>query len=170
MASTPRYLPSRPFPGYAFIPGQTPHPHKHPEGHSYGVEEAPAEPLTAADGASHEGYLFGVDLYNHGFPWEAHESWEGPWRLAERKSPEKLFLQGLIQCSAAAVKALAGHAAGVHSLSSSALPLLDQVAGVRGARYMGLEIPMFIEAFREFARDYPASREGWPRIVLRFEA
>lgn len=169
MSSSQRYLPDRPFPAYAFIPGHTRHPYKDPEGHSYGVSEPAAQPLTAASCADHAGYLFGVDLYNHGFPWEAHESWEGPWRLAERKSSEKLFLQGLIQCSAAVVKALAGQANGVHSLSSTALPLLEQVAGMRGARYMGLDITAFVDEFRSFARAYPESRERWPRIELVFK-
>jgi hypothetical protein len=164
----PRYLPARPFPSYAFIPGHTPHPYKDPAGHSYGADEPPATALTGDGWAAHPGYLFGVDLYNHGFPWEAHEAWEGPWRLAPRESPERVFLQGLIQCSAAVVKALAGQPAGVASLTGTALPLLERVAGMCGPRYMGMDdIPEFVADFRAFAAGYPGSRERWPRIALR---
>ena len=39
-----RYLPGRPFPAYAFLPGRDPHPTRDPSGHSYdGENEGPAE-------------------------------------------------------------------------------------------------------------------------------
>ena len=49
-------------------------------------------------------FLYGVDLYNHGYLWEAHEAWEGLWHQAKRDALQAEFLQGLIQCAAAALK------------------------------------------------------------------
>ena len=51
-----------------------------------------------------ESYLYGVDLFNHAYWWEAHEAWEGPWRAAGRQSATGFFLQGLIQISVARLK------------------------------------------------------------------
>lgn len=43
--------------------------------------------------------LEGIDHFNEGRFWEAHESWETLW--LESSQPEKTFLQGLIQLTAA---------------------------------------------------------------------
>jgi hypothetical protein len=42
---------------------------------------------------------WGVDLWNHGFVWEAHEVWESLWRAAA--GDDRRLLQGLIQAAAA---------------------------------------------------------------------
>ena len=75
----PRYAPRLPFPSYAFLPGRDPHPQRDPAGHSYGEHGPTAVHVDADDWRDNEPYLFGVDLYNHGFLWEAHEAWEGIW-------------------------------------------------------------------------------------------
>lgn len=46
----------------------------------------------------------GVDLFNHGYFWEAHEAWEEPWQVERRDSAHRLYLQGLIRLAAAALK------------------------------------------------------------------
>ena len=52
--------------------------------------------------------LRGVDLYNHGFGWEAHEAWESMWhRPAD--STQAAWLQALIQLAAATVQESIGH-------------------------------------------------------------
>lgn len=48
--------------------------------------------------------LRGIDLFNHGFFYEAHEAWEHLWIHLEKGSPERLMFQGLIQISAAFLK------------------------------------------------------------------
>jgi hypothetical protein len=53
---------------------------------------------------SGEAFLRGVELWNRGEFWEAHEAWEGPWRAAGRDTPLGRFLQGLILLAAAGVK------------------------------------------------------------------
>lgn len=168
MCALIRYVPAGSLPDYAFIPGRTPHPNKDPRGHSYGVEETPSSALSVDNWTEHPDYLWGIDLYNHGYPWEAHESWEGPWRLAARNTSVRHYLQGLIQCSAAVVKAMSGRVAGVRSLSGTGLALLAQVPVTDDGRYMGLHLAPFIEAFRGFADSYPDAPDRWPKIELRW--
>lgn len=171
MSTLHRYRPERSFPSYAFIPGRNPHPHNHPNGHSYGVSDTP-EPLDATTWHTHDGYLWGVDLYNHGYPWEAHEAWEGPWKLAVKDTPERLHLQGLIQCAAALVKSMAQQPAGVRSLSKSGTALLERVhariADRHGQVYMGVDLLTFSNAFRSYAHDYPHRPMMWPKLKLVF--
>ena len=53
---------------------------------------------------SHD-YLLGCDLFNHGYYWEAHETWEGLWNACGRSGTTADFLKGLIKLAAAGVKA-----------------------------------------------------------------
>jgi hypothetical protein len=46
----------------------------------------------------------GIDLFNHGFYWEAHEVWEGLWNAAGRRGVIATFLKGLIKLAATGVK------------------------------------------------------------------
>ena len=41
-------------------------------------------------------YLYGIDLFNHGYYWEAHEVWEGLWVACGRRGPTAIYLQALI--------------------------------------------------------------------------
>ena len=41
----------------------------------------------------------GVELFNRGLYWEAHEAWEEAW-MPDRKGPEAGFYKGLIQVAA----------------------------------------------------------------------
>ena len=94
----PRWLPQKSLPPYAYLPGKNPHPVRDPTGHSYHVE-----PIPVAAGASlgSDAFLWGLDLFNHGYYWEAHESWEGLWRVADRDDPMHMLFKGLILLSAA---------------------------------------------------------------------
>ena len=103
---TPRYLPDEPLPPYAFVPGRFPHPTSDPAGHSYrSVRELPAAP-DADNWRASRAYLRGVDLFNHGFYWEAHEAWEGLWHACGRCGVMADFLKGLIQLAAAGVQSI----------------------------------------------------------------
>ena len=97
----PRWLPQKSLPPYAYLPGKNPHPVRDPTGHSYHVEPIPV----AADASlGSDAFLWGLDLFNHGYYWEAHESWEGLWRVADRDGPLRMLFKGLILLSAAGVK------------------------------------------------------------------
>jgi len=162
----PRHLPARPFPPYAFLPGRDPHPTNDPAGHSHGLAPEPAPLLPPARWRSNTPYLWGVDLYNHGYLWEAHEAWEALWHAAKPDRIQALYLQGLIQCAAAWLKIGMAQPRGLERLSALALEKLDEVARASGGTYMGLDLDSFRPAVRAFADSSPPSMEGFPRLEL----
>jgi hypothetical protein len=117
----PRFLPARPFPAYAYLPGRQPHPVRDPAGHSYRAGPEHGTHSTAGKEAEH--LYWGIDLFNHGYYWEAHEAWEDLWFEAEHDSPLRLALKGLILLAAAGVKIREGKraAAGKHARRAAAL-------------------------------------------------
>jgi len=121
--SPPRYCPARELPPYSYVPGQSPHPMSDPRGHSFGRHEPPAAALDNATWRQNDTWLFAIDLFNHGYYWEAHEAWEALWHAAGRKGPTADFLKGLIKLAAAGVKAREGRSAGVrrHALRAAEL-------------------------------------------------
>jgi predicted metal-dependent hydrolase len=66
----------------------------------------------------------GVELFNAGKFFEAHEAWEEIW-LAESE-PEKTFVQGLIQVAAAFHHRQRGNRKGMDSLLEAGLAKLEQ--------------------------------------------
>lgn len=168
-------LSATPLPPYRFVPGRNPHPTAHPEGHSY---HPPGEPepdvawVAPEDWRQSDAYLYGCDLYNHAYWWEAHEAWEGLWQVCDKKAPQGLFLQGLIQVAAAHLKLYVGHERGVARLRGSALGYLDRALAAEALtdsnRFMGLNLA----AFRASVGRYYAARcrDGEPLAPHDIEA
>ena len=142
-----RYCPHIAFPSYRHIPGVTPHPIRDPQGHSYGTEEEfDDNPLPPEMWRQNEDYLYGVDLYNFAYWWEAHEAWEGLWHRAE--DTYRLFLQGLIQVSASLIKYHMRMLRPLRTLSTAGRSKLQQVvveSGDMASNYMGINLPEFLE-------------------------
>lgn len=167
MAAPPRYCPAHRLPPYAYRPGRNPHPTRSPRGHSHGSPPPSPAYLPARDFGANAAYLWGVDLYNRGFFWEAHEAWEAAWHAAAAADPiQAELLRGLIQCAAAALKADVGAAAGARALGRRALAHLAAVTRRAGPAYMGLDLARLSREFARFldASDRPAP--GPPRLVL----
>ncbi len=143
----PRYC-KRPLPAYRHRPGRTPHPVLDPKGHLYGLPEAAVEPFDARRWNDSEAYLFGVDLWNQGYFWEAHEAWEGIWKETPSDSPARLFLQGMIQLAAALLQREMGKLSGMHSLSEKGLKKLRRVSR-RQSTFCGLDLKKWISEFPE---------------------
>jgi DUF309 family protein family protein len=61
-------------------------------------------PVAAEVSLSSDAFLWGLDLFNYGYYWEAHEAWEGLWQVADRDGPLRMLFKGLILLSAAGVK------------------------------------------------------------------
>jgi hypothetical protein len=122
-------LPERPFPPYSHVPGKFPHPLSDPAGHSFGHAAEKCEPLTPENAARHEEYLWGIQLFNHGYYWEAHETWEQVWHACGQKGPAADYLKGLIKLAAAGVKSREGRPEGVARHAKRALELFRQVQG-----------------------------------------
>ena len=166
MTAPPRYS-GRPFPAYAFLPGRDPHPTRDPRGHSYSeAREAPPPSVDPEGWEACPDYLYGVDLYNHGYLWEAHEAWEGLWHVSKHDPVQADFLQGLIQCAAACLKVPMEQPRGLERLSALGTERLEGVVRRAGPVYMGLELPPFVAAMRTFSGGDPGSIDGRPRIEL----
>jgi hypothetical protein len=161
-----RYAPRRSLPRYAFLPGRDPHPTRDARGHSFGIAEPEVGYLAPDRWRENEEYLFGVDLYNHGFLWEAHEAWESLWHKAKHDPEQADMLQGLIQCSAASLKIPMEQPAGLKKLSDAGTGRIESVAQRAGPHFMGLDLWDFIHEFRAFAASEPQSADERPRIVL----
>ena len=122
----PRYS-NCPLPPYAHIPGETPHPVSDPRGHLHGQVHEPPPPLDPSAWQASDAYRYGVDLFNHGYYWEAHEAWESLWLAAGRSGPVAIWLKALIKLAAAMVKVRAGNAAGGCRHALRAQELLDEL-------------------------------------------
>ena len=102
-----------PFPKRKYIPGKSIHPRKAPD--LYPIPELPQCILTNANDnwLKCERYLYAIDLFNFGYWWEAHEVLEGVWMQSGRKTELALFIQSIIQISAALLKDSQGQGLGV---------------------------------------------------------
>jgi uncharacterized protein len=141
----PRYCAKHALPPYSYVSGVTPHPTSDPRGHSFGVHAEPAEPLEETSFRSNATYLYAIDLFNHGFYWEAHEAWEALWHAAGRRGATADFLKGLIKLAAAGVKVRQGKPVGVRKHAGRAAELFQQTACAATHRhYMGLELEELI--------------------------
>ncbi|MGB8853232.1 MAG: DUF309 domain-containing protein [Pirellulales bacterium] len=139
-ASSPRYAPAFELPPYSYVPGHDlPHPVKDPAGHLYAVrEQAHGLPTDAVMLSANTQWLCALDLFNGGFYWEAHETWEGFWHGFGRKSPEAQFVQGLIHLAAAAVKIREGKPVGVARHTRRARELFGDMESAPGGGTLGL--------------------------------
>ncbi len=161
----PRYT-QRSFPPYRYFPFQAdaslPHPRTDPAGHSYNQEEDYLPHFAADDWPTCEPYLYGIDLFNHGYWWEAHEALETVWLAAGQRSTMcGRFVQGLIQLAGAQLKRFTGETRGAQSLTQSGSEKLLLAEGI----YLGIEILPFTE---EVKRCLHEDRGEFPRIELNF--
>jgi hypothetical protein len=124
-APRPRLLPDRSFPAYAYLPGRFPHPVRHPHGHSYKIEQ-PEVPVEA--GLTSEAFLWGIDLFNHGYYWEAHEAWEALWQGAKADPQRRLLYKGLILLAASGVKIREGKQQAAKRHAAKAAATLRQIS------------------------------------------
>jgi uncharacterized protein len=149
----PRLLPDLPLPAYPFVPGQSPHPYSDPQGHRYCPPLPAAAPLHDRRDSPH--YLLGIDLFNQGFYWEAHEMWERLWHACGRRGPTADFLKALIKLAAAGVKHREGKPQGVHSHAERVGSLLRALRTAHEILF-GLSLDGLLQRADEIAST------GWP--------
>lgn len=153
MPASPRFLPDVALPPYAYVPGRTPHPVSNPAGHSFGAAPPVAECPESADWRGSALYLRGIDLFNHGFYWEAHEVWEALWHACRQANGPADFFKALIKLAAAGVKAREGRSEGVKRHARRAASLLAGVAAAEpSGRMMGLSLSELQERARDVAQ------------------
>ena len=168
----PRLLPDVPLPPYSYVTGQFPHPTRDPEGHMTGhVPPSPA-PLDPAQWRQSRQYLYGLDLMNHGYYWEAHEAWEALWHAAGRGGVLGDFLKGLIKLAAAGVKVREGRSSGVVRHARRAEQLFELTAErVAEHRLLGLSIAELLSIARRIANSPPQlpPRDAAPPVEIVFD-
>jgi hypothetical protein len=94
-----------------------------------GQSPRPAEGVTGSEPDPRQTFLWGVDLFNAGCYWEAHEIWESLWHAAGRTGPAADFLKGLIKLAAAGVKLREGRPAGLRRHAERARELFAAAVG-----------------------------------------
>ncbi len=152
-------------PPYSYVPGHSPHPVSDPAGHMFDEPHQLAEPLLPDHWQASAEYRYGVDLFNHGYYWEAHEAWESLWHAAGRKGRVADFLKGLIKLAAAGVKAREGNPRGVRRHADRAKILLSAESE---SEFCGLKVDQLLAMGAALSRT--AESYNQPRPQLRFEA
>ena len=168
----PRLVPDRELPAYPYVPGESPHPTRDRDGHSFGSEPDTPEPPDPKNWRLCRDYLYGIDLFNHGFYWEAHEAWEGLWVACGRQGTTATYLQALINLAATGFKARWGNVRGIRANAKTAARLFRSAArelGPQSRRYMGLDV-CALRAYAEALRDGPPPDDD-PEVpgALRFD-
>ena len=153
MPSDPPRWSARPLPPYRHRPGETPHPTRDPGGHGRERDDPPLSDWSPASWRSLEPWLWGVDLFNHGYWWEAHEAWEELWHVAGRSGERARFVQALIHLAAACLNRRRGHEEAARRQARRAIEGLERTPV---ERYMGLDVPASTESIRAW-RDDPAA-------------
>lgn len=161
MQPWPRYAPGRALPAQAYVPGRSRRP---PAWAGPGDVASAGAAVATGDWQRHPAFLWGLDLYNHGYPWEAHEVWETLWRQAPPGDPVRTMLQGLIQCAAAVVHARAGRVTGQRRLAQRAWTRFEAVHAAVGPRCLCIDVAGLAQAMRGYALARDAG--DWPRIML----
>ena len=163
---------NRPFPSYRYIEGITPHPTENKLGHSFGKEEEKPKPLSQTTWQTNEVYLWGIDLYNYAYWWEAHEAFEGLWKIESRETITSQYLQGLIKVCAALIKWNLKKSRGLVELYQGAVGHLQKVSE-RHANYMGVDLLSYFKNLdRHFAwvmtksTQWSSPLESYPFIIL----
>jgi uncharacterized protein len=110
-------------------------------------------------------YLAGIELFNRGEFFEAHEVWEDLWH--ECGSADRRFYQALIQAAVAAYHWSRGNATGAKRLYHSGRKYMEPFRPT----YMGLAIDDFWTAMAAHLAgalgDAPPSPVPPPKITLR---
>jgi predicted metal-dependent hydrolase len=150
------------------VPGRAPHPVRDPAGHLFGKHPEPPPALDPERWQDSRAYLHGVDLFNHGYYWEAHEVWEGLWNVAGRSGITADFLKGLIKLAAAGVKVRQGQPRGVASHAIGAASLFRDIAGQLGGEeksYLGLRLRELLDFARQIEERSSLALPEWDEGV-----
>ena len=89
------------FPTYAHIPGSNP---RHREDLFDEICASVTPDMTTLDLSKTKAWQSGLDLYRHGYFWEAHEVLEAVWMQCPKNSVERYFVQAIIQIANARLK------------------------------------------------------------------
>ena len=90
-----------PLPSYAYVPGKTP---RHAEDAFDAIKADLSADIPTQYLRDTDAFQTGISYLENGFYWEAHELLEAIWMLCPTGSPERAFVQGIIQVANACLK------------------------------------------------------------------
>jgi hypothetical protein len=152
-------------PLYSYVPGGSwPHPHrgKPPTRPGEGIA-----PVVGDNWRTSADYVRGVQLFNAGYYWEAHEAWEGLWHAHGRKGPTADVLKGLIKLAAAGVKVRERQPSGVITHARRAADLFESVRARDATGVLGLDLERLLSHARRVAANPPADDSPEGTAVVR---
>jgi hypothetical protein len=126
-----------------------------PDGHRFRMPESPAPPIVDDAWESSPAYLRGIELFNAGYYWEAHEAWESLWHAHGRRGPTAEIIQALIKLAAAGLKVREGRTAGVRTHAARAAALFDHAREAGGRIQIGLDLEEWGDRARRVAERPP---------------
>ncbi len=156
-------------PRYTHVPGATPHPIRDPAGHAYGQAIPPCPAPTAEDWTPCWPLERGRVLFESGYYWEAHETWELAWVAAGRQGAVAGLIKGLIKLAAAGVKLYEGQPVGVERHARRAADLFDIARKELGDTALGYSLPALIQVAKDAAikpPERPVLSPGTPSPLL----
>jgi hypothetical protein len=125
-----------------------------------------------AEGGAHPLFRAGIEHFNAGRYYEAHEDWEDLWRTLE--GTDRLFVQALIQASVALHHLLRGNLAGARQLARSTfskLALIPSSMWGVDCEALGADLAAVLDpVLRSGGPEPPAGAGGLPRIRLRVDS
>jgi predicted metal-dependent hydrolase len=121
----------------------------------FGQTRGPAAPIEAGRWGQSPLYLCGIELFNAGYYWEAHETWESLWHAHGRRGATAALLQALIKLAAAGVKIRERKPEGARTHATRASLLLEQSRQQSGNDQLGLDLGQCIARCQEIVRNVP---------------
>lgn len=158
--------PNLPLPAYTYVPGGPwPHPNRARQGEF--PWRGPEPLMVAADTmpAIEMQFRRGVQLFNAGYYWEAHEVWEVLWHAYGRRGPTADVLKALIKLAAAGVKVREGQEHGVRTHCRRAADLFAAVRDSAGRYQLGLDLDEWARHAHAIA-DNPPPDPGPPGAAV----
>ncbi|MBX6311564.1 MAG: DUF309 domain-containing protein [Isosphaeraceae bacterium] len=156
------------FPPYTYVPGGPwPHPIASPLGHSAGQPRPPAQPIEGDAWERSPEYLRGIELFNTGYYWEAHEAWEALWHALGRRGPTADLLKGLIKLAAAGVKIRERRPRGASTHARRAAEAFAAARSQGGKHQLGLDLDEWIRIALALAENPPTDPESPGARVAR---
>ena len=105
------------------------------------------------------GLQSGIELFNSGQYWEAHEAWEGDW-MPDRKGPDAGFYKGLIQVAAGCLHYTRRNRRGAVNKWRSGADYLRQYLPA----HRGVSLAPLVEAVDGFLAAMDG--RGWPNLSM----
>ena len=119
------------------------------------------------EATSSPAFLRGVELFNAGYYWEAHEVWEGLWHAYGRHGAAADVLKALIKLAAAGVKVREGQEHGVRTHAGRAAELFASARKQAGRHQLGLDLDLWVERACQIAENPPVDPGPRDAAVVR---